>query len=204
MKYGFLDETGDVSPFKGSRFLIVAILITDSPRSVERHVKRVRQKLRRKPKSGEMKASHSSEQVVKQLLYRLAKEDITIVSVVVDKQNFVKPLADNEKLYRWAVGQAICHCVRRWPKLTLYLDKRYTTKSLRDRLEVEIRSMLREHYQEAVLIRQEDSQNQKGIQAVDFIAWAVGQKYERNDERFYQIILNKIREEDVIDVARLF
>lgn len=150
-----------------------------------------------------MKASHSSEPIVKLLLHRLAEEDIAVVSVIIDKQNLVKPLSDNEELYRWTVGHAICHCVNQWPKLTLYLDKRYTTKSLRDDLGIKIQNMLREHYQEAVLIRQEDSQNQKGIQAVDFVTWAIGQKYERQDDQFYQIVSDKIVIEDVIDVAGL-
>lgn len=49
-----------------------------------------------------------------------------------------------------------------------------------------------------VIIRQEDSIAHKELQAVDYIAWAFFQKYERGDDRFYQIIANRVIVEKVI------
>jgi hypothetical protein len=78
------------------------------------------------------------------------------------------------------------------------LDKRYTTKRLRYRLEKEIREEIADLHQEVVIIRQEDSIAHKELQAVDYIAWAFFQKYERRDDRFYQIIANRVIVEEVI------
>lgn len=57
MGYGFLDEAGGVDPFSGSRFLVIAVLITDVPRPIELHVKRTRESLGRKARPDEMKAT---------------------------------------------------------------------------------------------------------------------------------------------------
>ncbi|MCP4164666.1 MAG: DUF3800 domain-containing protein [Chloroflexi bacterium] len=100
--------------------------------------------------------------------------------------------------YREAVARLVAHCVARWPRIDLFLDKRYTKKSLRRELELVIREGVVHLPQEVVLIRQEDSRNSKGLQAVDFVAWAIYQKYEADDERFYAIIQDKIIVEETI------
>jgi hypothetical protein len=49
-----------------------------------------------------------------------------------------------------------------------------------------------------VIIRQEDSTSIKELQAVDFIAWALYQKYEHNDVSFYKMISSLIIEEEIV------
>jgi len=49
-----------------------------------------------------------------------------------------------------------------------------------------------------VVIRQEDSISIKELQAVDFIAWALYQKYEHNDVSFYKMISSLIIEEEIV------
>jgi hypothetical protein len=120
------------------------------------------------------------------------------VAVVVDKRDIARPPEDAEDIYREAVTRAVRHAVSRWPRIDLCLDKRYTTKTLRYRLEREIREGIADLHQEVVIIRQEDSIAYKELQAVDFVAWAFFQKYEQGNERFYQIIADKVIVEDVI------
>jgi hypothetical protein len=52
--------------------------------------------------------------------------------------------------------------------------------------------------QEVVLIRQEDSHSRKGLQAMDLVAWAIFQKYESGNDRFYTIVKDKIVVEEVV------
>ncbi len=40
LHYAFIDESGTVAPFSGSRFLVIALLGTTRPRPIELHVKR--------------------------------------------------------------------------------------------------------------------------------------------------------------------
>lgn len=198
MRFGFLDESGGVDPFSGSHILVVAALTTHIPRRIELHVKRVRQKLGRRARVGELKAASSENQVITSLLRSIAEEDIDIMTVVVDKQTILRPPENPEDIYREAVARVVAHCVTRWPRLDLLLDKRYTKKSLRRELELVIREGIAHLPQEVVLIRQEDSRNSKGLQIVDFVAWAIYQKYETHDDRFYSILRDKIVVEEIM------
>ena len=49
-----------------------------------------------------------------------------------------------------------------------------------------------------MLIRQKNSVNHKELQAVAAVSWAFFQKYEREDDRFYDIITPKVILEEVI------
>jgi len=89
------------------------------------------------------------------------------------------------------------HCVERHPRLELWLDKRYTKPALRDRLERTLREGIADLAQQVVLVHQEDSRKQKGLQAVDHVAWALYQKYERGG-RLHQILEGKIVVEEVV------
>jgi len=198
LHYTFVDESGDVAPFSGSHFLVVALLSTTSARSIELHVKRAHKKYGTSLSSGEMKAASSREVVVERLLHAIAQESVAIVAVIVDKRDILRPPADAEDIYREAVTRAVRHAVSRWPRVDVCLDKRYTTKRLRYRLEKKIREGIADLHQEVVIIRQEDSVAHKELQAVDYIAWAFFQKYERKNERFYQIIADKVIVEEII------
>ena len=198
MRYSFLDDSGGADPFSGSHFLVVAVLTTNVPRPIALHVKRARKSLGRKARPDEMKAAVLEERVIERLLRSIADEDVEIVAVIVDKRAILRPPDDPEDIYREAVTRAIAHCVKRWPRIELFLDKRYTKESLRYELERVIREGIAGLPQEVVLIRQEDSRNRKGLQAVDHVAWAIFQKYEAGDDRFYSIIRDKIVVEEMV------
>jgi len=198
MRYGFLDESGDADPFSGTRFLVVALISTAASRPLELHVKRARKSLSKKPAPSEMKASTSEPKIVERLLKAIAQENVEIVAVIVDKQSILRPPGDPEDIYRMAVTRVIRHCVERWPRVTFHLDKRYTKKALRYRLEEAIREGLVGVPQEVVLIRQEDSLVRKELQAGDHVAWAFFQKYEKDNGRFYKIIEDKVLVEELV------
>ena len=198
MRYGFLDESGGADPFSGSHFLVVALLTTNMPRPIELHVKRARKSLGRKARPDEMKAAVLESRVIERLLQSIAEENIEIVAVVVDKRAILRPPENPEDIYREAVARTVVHCVERWPRIDLFLDKRYTKRSLRHELERVIREGIAGLPKEVVLIRQEDSRNRKELQAVDHVAWAIFQKYEAGDDRFYSVIKDKIVVEEMI------
>ncbi len=198
MRYGFLDESGGADPFSGSHFLVVAVLTTNIPRPIELHVKRARKSLGRKARPDEMKAAVLEDRVIERLLRSIAEEDVEIVAVIVDKRAILRPPDNPEDIYREAVARAVARCVERRSRIELFLDKRYTKRSLRHELERVIREWIAGLPQEVVLIRQEDSRHRKGLQAVDHVAWAIFQKYEAGDDRFYNIIRDKIVVEEVI------
>jgi len=198
LQYAFVDESGTVDPFSGSHFLVIALLSTTRPRPIELHVKRALKKYGTSLGFGEMKADASREVVVKRLLQAIAQEPVAILAVIVDKRGIARPPEDPEEIYREAITRAIRHAVTRWPRIDVCLDKRYTAKRLRYRLEKVIRERITDLHQEVVIIRQEDSIACKELQATDYVAWAFFQKYERGDNRFYDIIADKVVVEELI------
>lgn len=196
--YGYFDETGDVAPFSGSRYFIVAGYVTTNPRPVELLVQRARKSLGRQARLSEIKSANTLMAVQERLLQALAKEEVDVFATVLDKRALLKPPADLEDIYRWGVARTLGHVVERWPHLSFYLDKRYTTKALFDKLELHLRNTLTAAPQQAVLIRPVDSQQSKGLQAADFVAGAFRQKWELDAAQLWAILQPRIVVEEVV------
>jgi len=192
MRYAFIDESGTVGTQTGTHFLIVAVICANLARDIEIPVQRAQKKFGTSLASGEMKANNSREAVILRLLGELVKEDIQIVALAIDQKAIIRPPLDEEEIYRKAVSRAVHHLVKRWPRIQICLDQRYTKDQLRFELEMRIREEIVDLPQKVVLIRQLSSQTQRGLQAADFIAWAFFQKYERGDNRFVDVLASRV------------
>jgi hypothetical protein len=198
LHYAFLDESGTVGAATGTHFLVVSVICGNRVRDIELPVQRAQKKFGTSLASGEMKASSSREEVILRLLKALIKEDIEIVAVVIDQKAITRPPLDGEDIYRKAVSRVVHHLVERWPRIEICLDRRYTNDKLRFDLERRIREEIIDLPQKIVLIRQQNSQIRRGLQAADFIAWAFFQKYERGGHRFYDVIAPRVIQEELI------
>ena len=167
----FVDESGSPSPADGGRCFAVAVLVTASPRAIELHVRRARRGLHRQTASGELKAAQTEERVVRRLLLAIADETCEIYGVIVDKRYATD--ASAETLYQTAVAHVIASAVGRHPELHIVVDRRYTKSSQRLRLEKTIREAIAAIPDQVVIIEQADSTALPGLQAVDFVAWAL-------------------------------
>ena len=200
MAYAFLDESGDEIPFGGEPCLVVALLSIDQPRALELAVTRARRKYGGSLASGEMKADAAPPEVTTWLLRAIAAAPIEIVAVILDKAAILRPPADPRAIYRFVVAEAVRRAAQHQPQLDLCLDKRYTSLRLRQLLEQAIRDNLA-GLATNVMIRHEDSIAEKGLQAVDFVAWAVFQKYAHDRREFYDIIAPRIVVEELLRIA---
>lgn len=198
LHYGFLDESGDVVPFTGSDFLVVAILATSRPRPIALHVKRAFRSISKRLEISEFKAARVPEAGIERLLTTLAREDITVVAVVTGKRSMIKLPDDPEEMFRRAVALTLRHCTTRWPRLVLTIDKRYTKPVQRQRLDEAIWEAVSEQMALQLRVEHVPSYHCKELQAADGVAWAIWQKYEHGDERFYRIIAEKLVVEEVI------
>jgi len=154
--------------------------------------------LRRRAKADELKAADAETAVTERLLKAIAQEDVEIIAIIVDKQAILRPPADLEDIYREAVRHVVRRCVERHPRLELWLDKRYTKPALRDQLERTLREGIADLAQQVVLVHQEDSQKQRGLQAVDHVAWSFYQKYEHGNDRLHKILESDVIVEEVV------
>ena len=198
MHYAFIDESGTVGLPGGTHFLVVALLNTGQPRGIELPVRRALKKYGTSLSRGEIKASNFEEKAIARLLEVIAKEDISIFATIVDQSVIVKPPAEMEEIYRQAVAKTVYRLVECYPRVNICLDRRYTNERHRFELESQIRESIQDLPQKVVLIRQENSTSRKELQAVDAVAWAIFQKYERDNAIFYNIISSRMVNEEVI------
>jgi len=198
MQYAFIDESGTVGVPGGTHFLVVALLNTGQPRTIELPVRRALKKYGPSLSRGEIKAANFEEKAIARLLEVIAKQDISIFATIVDQSVIVKPPEEIEEIYRQAVARTVYRLVERYPRVNICLDRRYTNERHRFELESQIRESIQDLPQKVVLIRQENSTSRKELQAVDAVAWALFQKYERDNASFYHIISPRMVYEEVV------
>jgi hypothetical protein len=194
----YIDEAGNVVPDGRSHILVVAALGMHKSPAIARIIRKAQKKAGSSQASGELKAKKEQSGRIEKLLAALAKQPIEIYAVIIDQQVLVHLPQDPEDVYRWAVARLAAKIVRRYPAVELILDRRYTKERLRYLLEKSIREQMMSLPQRYVMVRQQDSIACKELQAVDFIAWALFQKYERGDSRFYDRIAARVVEEELV------
>jgi len=201
MLIAFTDESGIPSPKDLKRYFVVAVLVTPSARRIELHIRRARRSLRRRHRASELKASQSHPRVIRRVLQAIAEEPCEIYAVIVDKQGLVEKQA--EIVYRKAVARAIAYAVKRHPRLHIYIDKRYTNPHQQLELEYTIREAIAPILDQLVLIEQIESTRLPGLQAVDFIAWALAQKYEFSVNEWFSIIAQRCVVVEVVKATKI-
>lgn len=198
MHFAFIDESGTVGIPGGTHFLVVALLSTGQPREIELPIRHAMKKYGPSLSRGEIKAANFEEKAIARLLTEIAKEDISIFATIVDQSVIVKPPAEMEDIYRRAVSKTVYKLVEQYPRVNICLDRRYTNERHRFELESKIRESIQDLPQKVVMIQQENSISRKELQAVDAVAWAFFQKYERDDDSFYELISSRVISEEII------
>lgn len=171
IKTVFVDESGSPSATHPSPHLVVAALVIDEPRAIELHVRRARRALHQRVSSSELKASNADARVIRRMLTAIGGEACEIYAIVVEKSAFAGRNA--EEAYRETMAETIALVAAQHPRLRVVIDRRYTNPRQQLALEATIRDALAQIPEQLVLIRQADSAETSGLQAVDFIAWAI-------------------------------
>jgi hypothetical protein len=107
------------------------------------------------------------------------------------------PGDDAEQLYCSLCVQAVKRCLERHDRLSVMIDKRYTNPELRTRQNEAILETAAILQRAFLALEHLDSQQESALQAADAVAWALFQKYERQDESFYRIVETRIVVEEL-------
>lgn len=202
MAYVFLDESGDLGfSDKSSQWFMFTIAITSNPRLLEKVVRKVWGPLKRKHKKlGELHAFHQDEITRKRVLKLLLEiEDLKILTVILDKEKVYVDLRNQKNyLYNYTANVLleILHDSKDILKddepLHIFIDRKDTKKTVRENfISLLMESMKRKRKAHVSIVLHSSHEN-KSLQAVDFISWAIFRKYERGDEKYYDIIKKKI------------
>jgi hypothetical protein len=197
VRYGFLDESGDVAyTAEAGNTLVVAVVVANHPDALRKAVTKTRKALGKRARHlPELKAADSDPRLVRKLLTHAVGMGFEAVGVILDKRQILEP-EDPEELYRETCAVAIREIVQRWGSVSVILDRRYTKRQLREKLERVLEDGV-ESLGHTMVLRHEDSTRERALQVADAVAWALFQKYERQDASFWEII-----RENVVTISR--
>ncbi len=191
----FVDESGDLGKF-GGRYFVIAALCTSNPKVIYNIIKKIRQrKLKKSLKEvNELKANKSDNlirEAVLRKIFECADCEIHIISV--DKKTIKDYLFEHKnKLYNYIAGILVEHAQGNFKKISLIIDKKDKKGLLRDDFDSYILNY-KAKWGVKISIEHKDSYADRGLQAVDFVAWAVNRRYNTSDDTFYKIIEPKIK-----------
>lgn len=207
MAHIFLDESGDLG-FKStsSKWFIFTIVLTNDHRKLEKCVKRTHRSLAKKYKRvTELHAYHAQPSVRKKLLSDMAQlDDLKILCVILNKKKVYVDLQNQKNyLYNYTANILLDRLHKKKiididEPIELYIDQKDTNKFIKENFEVYLKTNLNKKRNGRINIQIKPSHTEKCLQAVDFLSWAIFRKYEQNDYEYYEIIKNKITEENLL------
>src|SRR3990167_2506825 len=141
MSYIFLDESGDLGFGKrSSKWFLFTLVVVDDPRKLERVIKKTRKSLKKKYKRtmSELHAYHCDDITRIRVLTKLAEQDISVVTTVLNKSKVYVDL-QNQKNYLYNFTANIIldrlmntKLIDKNRKISLVVDRKDTKKHLRD------------------------------------------------------------------------
>ncbi|NQU82846.1 MAG: hypothetical protein HQ539_02765 [Parcubacteria group bacterium] len=192
--YGLLDEAGilEKKAETGGHFVVSVIIVGDLG-ELKRVMKLARRRVRGKIKVHKIfKASKENKGFIKLVLQELSKRNIEIIVGVWNKKG--KPKLDKNMIYAKLVAQTVDIALGVHPRLSLVVHKRYTLPRVRNQIDRVINDTVKTG--EFLSIEHKSEFEQKELELVDAVAWAVYQKYNNKNTEFYSIIADAIKKEN--------
>ncbi|MDD3754466.1 MAG: DUF3800 domain-containing protein [Methanobacterium sp.] len=191
MNFIYLDESGNLGfSEKSTQYFVVAALCCNEMKTVDMCIKRVRNGLTKKYKKNEMKFSNSSDTTRRRVLKCIARRDVSIAYLSLDKNWVDDHLRDKPQvIHKYMFGQLLTNILHETSisRTKIIVDKFLDYKRIE-----EFDSYINKKISVRGDIEHVSSQSNNGIQAVDFVVGAVHRKYRNNDDIFHNIILDKI------------
>lgn len=203
----FLDESGDLGfKPKSSGWFLFTLVLTNDHRKIEKCVKSVHKSLSKKYKKvGELHAYHSQSSTKKLLLQKLsALEELKVLCVILNKKKVYVDLQNQKNyLYNYTANILLDRLHQKKilntrEVIELIIDQKDTKKFIKDNFEKYLKDNLIKRTSSKIKIKICPSHTEKCLQAVDFISWAIFRKYEKNDYEYYEIIKDRIIEENLL------
>jgi len=208
MAYLFLDESGDLGfnfKKKGtSQIFVVTCLFIDDKRPIEKIVKKAHSELSKKLKRrfGILHCVGEKPITRQRLLRRMSEKECAIMTIYLNKKKVYTNL-QNEKpvLYNYVTNILLDRIYSRQifsgrGKITLIASRRETNKFLNENFKSYLKNQVINMHKGNIEVLIKSPNEEKALQAVDFVSWAIFRKYEHQDEGYYNLIKGKIIEEN--------
>ncbi len=205
--YIFLDESGDLGfADRSSKWFLFTLVLVEDPRTIERVIKKVRKTLSKKHGRifAELHAYNCDDVTRRRVLSHLAGLDIFVVTIVLNKQKVYVDLQNQKNyLYNYTANIVLDRLINAGlidgaSHLSLVADRKDTKKNLQQNFISYITTAMQKRRRGSFTMSLAASHDEKGLQAVDFISWAIFRKYEKGDYEFYELIKSKIIDERLL------
>ena len=150
---------------------------------------------------GVLHATNEKPITRQRLLRRLSKIDCSIMCIHINKKEVFTRLQDEKIILYNYITNILLN--RIYIKKVIPVDKeieliasrRETNKFLNDNFKNYLSQQVKNNHNGGIKISIKTPSEEKSLQAVDFVSWAIFRKYEKNDQAYYDIIKEKIAEE---------
>ena len=208
MAYIFMDESGDLGfneqKEKTSKNFIIAFLFSQNKNILDKIVKKVFNALPqniKKKHSGTFHCYKEQPKVRLKLLSLLKdKKDISIMIIRLNKGNVWTDLRQEKSiLYNYVVNILLNRVFSKKlipikDKIVFIQSQRETNKLLNLNFKQYISQQVKKNHGVELVVEIKRPSEEKALQIVDFVSWGVFRKHEHNDDTYYNIIKDLIRE----------
>ena len=188
-KYIYIDESGDMGE-KGSRYLIIAAIIVNDYRPLDRIIKNMRRHKFKKElkKATEIKANKSKPEIVIHMLKKLNEIDAQAICAVFEKKKLFNkyPRSDKNKLYNYVAGK-LAEYILIDTDLEIRIDKSKGKQVFRKEFNEYFGKKLIRNKKQRIKIYHSYSHAWSGLQFADIVAWSCFQKFEHGDEKYINL-----------------
>jgi arsenate reductase-like glutaredoxin family protein len=204
MSFIYLDESGDLGfnpKRKNSKYFVITILATVSCKPIEKVVKKVHATLKKKGKrlSGGILHCYKEKPVTrKRLLRLLSQRDCSIISIYLNKSKVYTKLQDEKQvLYNYVTNILLDRIMSKRlinmkSDIKLIAAKRETNRFLNENVKDYLKGQVKGKHGLRIKIEIKTPAEEKALQAVDFVSWAIFRNYERGDNSYYNLIKERI------------
>lgn len=207
MSYIFLDESGDLGfnfqKQRTTKYFVITFLFVENKRLIEKCVKKVHCGLKKKHKRiGTLHAFKEEPITIIRLLKLISEKDCSIMTVYLNKRKvYTKLHTEKPVLYNYVANMLLdrIYSKRIIPidkKIELIASRRETNRFLNENFKNYLKNKAQNNYKLDLEISIKTPHQEKSLQAVDFVSWAIFRRYEYGDDSYYNLIKGKIMEEN--------
>jgi len=138
------------------------------------------------------------------MLNKLAQKDLKIMTVYLNKEKvYTKLHKEKDVLYNFVTNillDRICtkKLIPKKEKICLVASRKETNKFLNENFKNYLTDQVKSNHKLDIEVEIKTPHEEKSLQAVDFLSWSIFRKYEYDDESYYEIIKEKIYEENIL------
>jgi len=210
MAYIFMDESGDLGfnfkKKKTSKYFVITCLFALNKRPLERIVKNIFKSFTKKEikfHQGSLHCYKETAKIKNRVLAKLSElENVSVLLIYLNKKKVYTKLQDEKHvLYNYVSNillDRICskQLIPLKDKVNLIVSRRETNKFLNLNFHSYLKTQILNNHKINIDLELKRPYEEKSLQIVDFASWAIFRNIEHGDKTYYEIIKDKIVEEN--------